>query len=122
MNTDELIAAYANSKIYIDFGNHPGKERMPREAVALGCCIITGLLGSASNALDIPIPRVYKINAEADDFLFRFQTFTNKIFSNYDLVRHDFDDFRNEVFNEPAQQINDLKRILTDLGINYFSE
>ena len=118
MNTDELIAAYANAKIYIDFGNHPGKERMPREAVALGCCLITGLLGSASNALDIPIPRFYKINAEADDFLFRFQTVTNTIFSNFDLARLDFDNFRNEVFNEPAQQLSDLKRILISLGVN----
>jgi hypothetical protein len=122
MNTDELITAYANSKIYIDFGNHPGKERMPREAVALGCCIITGLLGSASNALDIPIPRVYKINTEADDFLFKFQTVTNKIFSNFELTRLDFNNFRNEILNEPAQQLTDLKRILSDLGINYFSE
>ena len=39
-----------------------------------------------------------------------------------DKVGLDFDNFRNEIFNEPAQQITDLKRILTDLGINYFSE
>jgi hypothetical protein len=122
MNTDELTAAYTNSKVYIDFGNHPGKERMPREAVALGCCIITGILGSASNAFDIPIPNEYKINTEADDFLFIFQTVTNKIFSNFELARLDFNNFRNEVLNEPAQQLTDLKRILNDLGINYFSE
>jgi hypothetical protein len=122
MSTDELIAAYANSKIYIDFGNHPGKERMPREAVALGCCVITGLLGSARNAIDIPIPRDYKINTLSDDFLYRFQTVTHKIFSNFELAKLDFDNFRNEVLNEPAQQLTDLKRIFISLGINYFSE
>jgi len=119
MSTNELISAYASSKIYIDFGNHPGKERMPREAVLLGCCVITGLLGSANNAFDIPIPRKYKIDPEHDDFYFKFQTCINGIFSNYELSRLDFEVFRNEVLNEPAQQLSDLKVILTNLGVNY---
>ncbi len=35
------------AKLYIDFGYHPGKERMPREACLLDCCLIIGKDGSA---------------------------------------------------------------------------
>jgi len=43
-------------KLYVDFGKHPGKDRMPREAAVHGCCIITGRRGAAGNPFDIPIP------------------------------------------------------------------
>ena len=47
-------------KIYLDFGRHPGKDRLPREAALAGCCVITGRRGSAQNKIDIPIPNKYK--------------------------------------------------------------
>jgi len=56
----EVQTLFLTSKIYIDFGNHPGKDRMPREAAMLGCCIIVGKCGSAVNAFDVPIPDRYK--------------------------------------------------------------
>ena len=51
---------FLTSKLYVDFGSHPGKDRMPREAALLGCCIITGRNGAAANPFDIPIPDRYK--------------------------------------------------------------
>jgi hypothetical protein len=53
---------FRTSKLYVDFGKHPGKGRMPREAAIQGCCIITGKRGAASNPFDIPIPLRYKFN------------------------------------------------------------
>lgn len=55
------------AKVYIDFGNHPGKDRFPREAVACGCRIITGRKGSAANSRDIPIIDQLKIEDDADN-------------------------------------------------------
>jgi len=61
--TDEqLIEIYSQSKIYIDFGNHPGKDRIPREASIYGCVILTNKRGSAKNKIDIPIDDYYKFN------------------------------------------------------------
>jgi len=51
---------FRTSKLYVDFGAHPGKDRMPREAALLGCCVITGRRGAAANAFDVPIPDRYK--------------------------------------------------------------
>jgi hypothetical protein len=58
----EIQALFLTSKIYIDFGHHPGKDRMPREAAILGCCILVGKSGSAVNAFDVPIPARYKFH------------------------------------------------------------
>ena len=55
----ELLAA---AKVYIDFGNHPGKDRIPREAAISGCVVITGRRGSASNDVDINIPAEFKFD------------------------------------------------------------
>ncbi|MFM9745183.1 hypothetical protein ACKI2C_47345, partial [Streptomyces brasiliscabiei] len=40
--TNDQVADYlSTSKLYIDFGNHPGMDRFPREAATCGCCVIT---------------------------------------------------------------------------------
>ena len=51
-----------SSKVYIDFGNHPGRDRIPREAAYCGCCILTNRKGSADNSIDIPIEEKFKIS------------------------------------------------------------
>lgn len=57
-----LRALLECAKVYIDFGHHPGKDRMPREAAALGCCVITSTLGSAGVHEDVPIHARYKFD------------------------------------------------------------
>ena len=60
LTSDQAQRLFLTSKLYIDFGRHPGKDRMPREAAILGCCIITGRQGSAANLFDVPILSNYK--------------------------------------------------------------
>jgi hypothetical protein len=62
MSPAEVKKILLKSKVYIDFGNHPGKDRFPREAVICGCCIITGKKGSAGFFEDIPIGNEFKFN------------------------------------------------------------
>lgn len=50
------------SKLYVDFGKHPGKDRFPREAAICGCCIITGKKGTAGFFEDIPISDEFKFS------------------------------------------------------------
>lgn len=60
MTAEEVHDLLSHSRVYIDFGNHPGQDRIPREAAAAGCCVITGRRGAAANDIDIPIPSSYK--------------------------------------------------------------
>lgn len=67
MTREEVVTLLAKSKIYIDLGYHPGKDRIPREAATLGCCIITSKSGSAANNIDVPIPKGYKFDLNRQD-------------------------------------------------------
>ena len=49
------------SKIYIDFGPHPGMDRIPREAALAGCLVITNSEGAAGFQSDVPILPKYKV-------------------------------------------------------------
>ncbi|RZM22737.1 MAG: hypothetical protein EOO88_28490, partial [Pedobacter sp.] len=61
--TPQEVAGWMNkSKLYIDFGYHPGQERMPREAILTNCCVITGSQGSAKYDEDVPLPAGYKFD------------------------------------------------------------
>jgi hypothetical protein len=112
MNYAALMNAYSSSKLYIDFGNHPGKERMPREAALLGCCVITGILGSAQNDFDIPIPKDFKINSNDEDFLNKFEHCVSRVFNEFETTSGLFEYYRNSIKTEPEQQLKDLYKIL----------
>lgn len=64
----------SSAKLYIDFGEHPGRDRIPREAALGGCVVVTGCLGSAGNDIDMPLPARYKLNQERPDALDRVHT------------------------------------------------
>ena len=48
-----------NANIYIDFGHHPGKDRMPREAAAAGAVVLLHAAGAAKCFLDHPLSPEY---------------------------------------------------------------
>lgn len=66
-NETELRRLFGRSKLYIDFGEHPGRDRIPREAAASGCIVVVGRRGSAGNEVDVPLPELYKIDESAAD-------------------------------------------------------
>lgn len=60
LTREQMREKLTHSMVYVDFGNHPGKDRIPREAAMSGCCIITGKRGAAGNPVDVMIPSHYK--------------------------------------------------------------
>ena len=55
-------------KVYADFGHHPGRDRMPREAAMCGACVLTNRRGSARDGEDVPLPRLYRLDHEEPGF------------------------------------------------------
>ena len=89
-----------NSMCYIDFGEHPGKDRLPRESVVMGLCIITSKNGAAKYKEDIPIPDIYKF--DANDFSIPLIVDRiNDILNNFYIRRNDFVNYRNLIMQEP---------------------
>ena len=75
------------SMLYIDLGDHPGKDRMPREAAASGCCVLTSREGSAMYWEDVPIPNHHKIErTDVDKITKRIRA----ILGHYELWICDF--------------------------------
>lgn len=68
-NEAQMQEHFATAKAYIDFGEHPGRDRIPREAALGGCVVVTGRLGSAANAVDVPLPEAYKVDQSRPDAL-----------------------------------------------------
>lgn len=102
LNRDQLSANLYKAKLYIDFGHHPGKDRLPREAAMHGCCLITGLLGSARNDIDLPIPQHYKMDSSAPNFVEQFGMLTNDVMTNFPAHFARFKSYREGLMVEPS--------------------
>ena len=116
LKPDEMCDLMMKSKVYIDFGNHPGKDRIPREAAISGCCIITGKRGSAKNNEDIPILEEYKfedLESNIDNILEKIR----HIMVEYETKSNDFKDYRNRIMQEESVFENDVKKIFGELII-----
>lgn len=50
----QLIEILKSAKCYLDLGNHPGRDRLPREAVICGAVAVIGLAGTAKYFADVP--------------------------------------------------------------------
>ncbi|MGO1838247.1 MAG: hypothetical protein ACTH0E_01895 [Candidatus Microbacterium stercoravium] len=66
MTGEEVASALATSLVYLDLGAHPGKDRMPREAAAMGSVVLVANRGAAANGVDVPIPSDHKIDVRPD--------------------------------------------------------
>ena len=91
MTRRQVIDTMRGSKLYIDFGDFPGRERMPREAVLCGCCIITGKVGSAGHDMDFP--HRYKFESK-DSHLWAIRRKIRYVLAHYEECRGHFYYFR----------------------------
>ena len=64
MTKIQVRDALFRSKIYIDFGFHPGKDRVPREAAIAGSLILLMAVGAAKQFEDHPLDRYYLFNEQ----------------------------------------------------------
>lgn len=111
MTATQVSELLSRSKLYIDFGEHPGKDRIPREAAMAGCVVVTGRKGSADNSVDIPVSHKYKIEEKDPFFIDKMADTITSIFENYDDVYDDFEDYRVRIAKEKEEfdrEVNDF--------------
>ena len=95
------------AKVYIDFGHFPGKDRLPREAVMNGLCIITGTDGAAGFYEDVAIDAAYKFKAKRKNIPAISATIRD-IFSDFGKHTCRFDDYRRRIAGEKEQFGRDI--------------
>jgi hypothetical protein len=113
MTAKEVSELLQSSKIYMDFGNHPGKDRIPREAAMAKCVVITGTKGSAKNKYDIAVDSKYKIDEEGDDFCAVVGKLFQDVFDRFEHHIESFEPYLTKIASEEAafnQQVLDFMR------------
>jgi Domain of unknown function (DUF4422) len=101
LSPEEMSKVLYSAKLYIDFGHHPGRDRLPREAAMHGCCLITGRLGSAGNSVDLPINDQYKLDTLNVNFFEKFKLLAQDVFTNFDKHNEHFVSYRQWLKSEP---------------------
>lgn len=114
MTVDQVIDLMDESMIYIDFGEHPGKDRIPREAAMRNLVVITNKNGAAVNDIDVPIRKEYKIDHNISN-LGKIKTLLHYCLEHYDAETRNFDDYRKMILSEKknfeANVLNSFSKI-----------
>lgn len=111
----EMAALMCKAKLYVDFGGHPGKDRIPREAAMCGCCILTNRIGSAAYQEDVNIPLEYKVNDMTD-----VEEVLEKIYDiveSYEERTLDFNTYRQTISIEKkcfSEEVDDFIAVLNN--------
>lgn len=114
MTLDEVADCMKSAKVYVDFGHHPGREKMPREACLLDCCLIIGKEGSAAYKEDVPIKDEYHFEKTEQNIPLIVEKIKDCL-ANYDSKIKDFSNYKSElleekkVFYEKINQIFETK-------------
>ncbi len=95
MTPDALIDRYRSSKLYIDFGEFGGPERIPKEAVYNGTCLLVGRRNAAENTFDVAIPERFKIADYTNSALIAERI--KDLLSHYDEEIGQFAAFRTQI-------------------------
>lgn len=110
----EMADIMCGAKLYVDFGGHPGKDRIPREAAVCGCCVVTNREGSAANDIDVPIPGKYKLEDTGD--IAHVLDCVYDIMDRYDERRNDFEEYRKWILGEKERFGREIDRFLQIVG------
>ena len=102
LDIEHMILMMQAGKIYVDFGNHPGKDRIPREAASNGCCILTNKKGAAAFEGDVPIPEKYKFEAP-EKSLDEIDALLHEICSSFKPHQDEFASYRSFIASEKEQ-------------------
>ncbi|EGO6528656.1 hypothetical protein ACFJZM_13360 [Enterococcus faecalis] len=115
MTEKEVYNCLSSCKLYIDFGEFPGPERIPRQAVMCRCNIITSLEGAAENQYDVPIPNDFKIERKESNIV-KICNKINKSLINYEKELYKFNLYRKKVLAQKNNFSSDILSIFDKIG------
>jgi|TARA_B110000908_G_C10250071_1_gene451437 hypothetical protein len=81
MSRSQITETLLDTRIFLDFGHHPGKDRVPREAALCGAIPVVRAEGAARFEQDVPLPKELLIESRAffdgPEFISRLQNILN---------------------------------------------
>lgn len=110
MTPQQVSETMQKAKVYIDFGYHPGKERMPREACLMDCCMIIGKDGSAKYKEDMPIPDNFHFEKK-EELITEISNKVRECINNYSTVIQMFQPYKKILLNEKEEFYNAIDTV-----------
>lgn len=111
LDVPHMVLMMEAGKVYVDFGNHPGKDRIPREAAADGCCVITNKKGAAAFEGDVPIPEKYKFENPAES-LDEINALLHDICDHFEDNQAAFESYRQIISSEKDAFFSDVTKFI----------
>jgi len=116
-----MINILGKSKIFIDIGIHPGRDRPPREAVALGNIVIVNNHGGCFYYDDCMIEKPFKVDCYTES---RCNIDPKKVaediqhyMENYEYYyKKYFTKFRDYIFEEPKRYQKEIEQLAKKLS------
>lgn len=104
---DGLAERYKKARLYVDFGQFGGPERIPKEAVFFGCNILVANHNAATNDFDVAIPGKYKV--DDGETAEQIEKRIGDMLANYVAQNVDFQSFKKKVEQLEENFMNQLK-------------
>lgn len=119
MSQSQVQDTLRSSKYFIDFGHHPGKDRIPREAALYDCVPIVRRAGAANHIEDVYLPnylllddsefvsignlttKIKAVDKKRDVALSSIKPYKRRILAEYDLFLSQVTDFCDLFFSSP---------------------
>lgn len=115
MSGSQVFDLLSRSKVFIDFGNHPGKDRIPRESAILFNCVITNTDGAAAFNEDVPIPEGFKVSVTD---LEKAASLISDCIANYNDNINKFDFYRKNILNQRDEFFEQVLLLLKGNSLN----
>lgn len=109
MTVEQMVSLFRKSKVYIDFGQFPGPERLPKETVFNGVNVIVGKRNTACNYQDVMVPEQFKISPNAS--IEEVEEKIDLLLRDYEKYLPLYDSYRNMVQNMENNYYKQLKDI-----------
>jgi hypothetical protein len=112
ISPEEVRELLQQAKIYMDFGPHPGMDRLPREAALAGCAVVTNRAGAAGFEEDVPLPGKYKLKEFDVDAIHRLLV---DLKENFEERTGDYDEYRSWIQSQPERMELCVDKLLDEL-------
>ncbi|AET33363.1 hypothetical protein P186_1961 [Pyrobaculum ferrireducens] len=117
---EKMVDILSRTKVFIDIGWHPGRDRPPREAVAMWNVPLVNNHGGLYYYEDYPVPHKYKIDCYDICNKVSYKELVDRVIDfveNYDAHIKVFEDFRRYIVEEPELFIKDVGMLVKRLGV-----
>jgi hypothetical protein len=115
MTPRQVAETLKKADIYIDFGPHPGKDRLPREAALAESIVIVGDRGSGRFDGDVPIPdhlRVAVVNRQRRRYTQDLELLLDEVIPNAEYWVRSQDHYRERILGEKDKFFEEVHAVL----------